>query len=341
MKQLRLLIFTLLAIFIYWIGITLFKAGVFRSVDNFSSNFQIKTIDTPPGIEDLDYDAETGTIFLSSHDRRNPDSNGAIYRIHTENKTPINLTDHLNLSEFRPHGISFFNSGQNKFLFVISHKNEKDVVLKFKFKNDSLKLEESYSSSDFSSPNDIFATGENSFFISNDHGKAKGLFKTLSDFLRIPVGNVVHFNDGRSTIVLDKISYPNGILVKDDHVYIASTINNYIGKYKPVSQYFHLEEVRKIKTPFPPDNLMQWGEKIFVGAHPKLLKFTSHAKSKDKLSPSAVYFYDDTGIHIIFTDDGSILSGSSTALPLLDHEGQLQIYVGSVFESKILKLSGI
>lgn len=318
----------------------LIRAGIFKSIKNESPGLEVSTIDSPPGVEDLDYDPETGTIFLSSHDRRDRTSTGAIYALKANDKsyTPINLTRHLNLSEFRPHGISFANLNGNKLLFVISHKDDKDVVLKFRFQNDSLTLENSYSSTDFSSPNDLFATGENSFLVTNDHGTAQGFLKTISDFLRIPVGNVVHFDNGKSTVVLGKISYPNGVIVKDNEVYVSSTLGNYIGIYKPVSTSFHLEEVQKIKVPHSPDNLMLSGERIYTAGHPKLLAFMKHANSAQSKSPSSVYYIENGIPKEIFLNDGTLISGSSTALPLPDSSGKDVVYVGSVFESKILKL---
>lgn len=341
MKQSRLLIPIILLLAIYWIINTLYSAGVFNSISNYSIGYKTEVLETPPGIEDLDYDQESGTVFMSSTDRRNRSATGNIYSFNVNSNTfqPVNLTGHLDIKEFRPHGISFINSNGQKFLFAISHKDKKNVVIKFLFENDSLKLKEIYSSSDFSSPNDIAATGENSFFITNDHGDKTGLVKTLSDFLRIPVGNVVHFDNGNSTVVLDKISYPNGILVLNEDVYVSSTLGNYIGIYQPKSSFLHLEETGRIKVPYSPDNLMALGNKIYVGAHPKLFRFVSHSKSADKISPSSVFSVENGVVEKIWMDDGKLLSGSSTALPLINSEGKRQIYIGSVFESKVLKLT--
>ena len=338
-KRPLLIVILLCLILVVLIGQTLFKAGFFKSVSNLSEGIEVSEISSPAGTEDLDIDSENGTIFLSSHDRRNRASNGAIWSMSTDGKILKNLTEHLNLSQFRPHGISFLNINGSKFLFVISHRDEKDVVMKFRFENDSLKLENSYSSTDFSSPNDLCATGENVFFLTNDHGSTKGWKKTFADFLRLPVGNVVHFDNGKSTIVLDKIVYPNGVLVHNDEVYVSSTIGNYIAAYTPKSASYHLEEVRKIDTPHAPDNLMAWGNRIYTAGHPKLLAFTKHAKSADAKSPSSVYYIERDKVHEVLLDDGNLISGSSTALPVIDSKGKFTLYVGSVFEEKILKLT--
>jgi arylesterase/paraoxonase len=338
-KRPLLIAIVLFLIVVALVGQTLFKSGFFKKITNFSNGYEVTEIVTPPGIEDLDIDSETGTVFLSSHDRRNRASNGAIWSMNTDGKLLKNLTEHLNLSQFRPHGISFLNINGSKFLFVISHRDEKDIVLKFRFAKDSLSLENSYSSTDFSSPNDLCATDENAFFITNDHGTVKGWKKTLVDFLRLPVGNVVYFDNGKSTVVLDKITYPNGVLVHNDEVYVSSTIGNYIAAYTPKSANYHLEEVRRISTPHAPDNLMAWGNRIYTAGHPKLLAFTKHVKSSNAKSPSSVYYLQNGEIHEILLNDGTLLSGSSTALPVFDSKGKQTIFVGSVFEQKILKLT--
>ncbi len=338
-KKPLLIAIVLCLIMLVFVAQTLYKSGFFKSITNFTNGYEVTEIKTPPGIEDLDVDPETGTVFLSSHDRRNKESNGAIWAMNTDGKILKNLTEHLNLSQFRPHGISFLNFEGNKFLFVISHRNEKDMVMKFRFENDSLSLENSYSSTDFSSPNDLCATGQNSFFITNDHGTVKGWKKMFVDFLRLPVGNVVHFDNGKSTIVLDKIAYPNGVIVHNDEVYVSSTLGNYIATFTPKSANYHLEEVRRVSTPHAPDNLMVWGSRIYTAAHPKLLAFTKHAKSSDAKSPSSVYYIERDKVYEVLLDDGNLISGSSTALPVFDSKGKFTLYVGSVFEEKILKLT--
>ena len=316
---------------------TLFVSGTFKTVKDFSEGVTAEILPTPPGIEDLDYDPDSGTVFLSSHDRRNPSSTGAIYTLNPATNEIQNLTDRLHLPEFRPHGISFLNFNGAKYLFVISHRDTKNVVLKFLFLNDSLHLEKTYSGTDFSSPNDLLAVGEDAFFLTNDHGTVQGWQKTVADYLRLPVGNVVYFDGQRSGIVLKRIAYPNGIAYFNSRIYIASTLGNYVGVYAPVSMNYQLEEQRKIKVPDAPDNLMVAGSRIYYAAHPKLLAFAAHARDAGKISPSSVFYLENDAVSRVYT--GTAVSGSSTALPVPDSAGNIDLYIGSVFESHILRLS--
>ncbi len=320
---------------------TLVKAGSFKTVKDYEEGLTVETLTTPPGIEDLDYDAASGTVFLSSHNRRDPRSTGAIYGFNPATRETRNLTDHLQLSEFRPHGISFIDFNGNKYLFVISHRDTKNVVMKFLFHNDSLHLENTYSSTDFGSPNDLLAVGEDAFFLSNDHGNVTGWKKTAADYLRLPVGNVVYYDGHRSGIVLKNIAYPNGIAFFNDRVYVASTLGNTIGVYRAVSAHYQLEKEKTIKVPDAPDNLMVYGNRIYYASHPKLLAFASHAGDAAKSSPSSVYYLENDSPHLVFMDSGTRLSGASTALPLPDSSGNVQLYIGSVFESRILQLNKV
>lgn len=334
----RLLGLVLLAGLLAIVLRTLIRSGAFKTVKNYRDKVKVIPVPTPPGIEDLDYDPETGTLFLSSHDRRDRNSTGAIYALDADGNHLRNLTEHLALSEFRPHGISFLNLNGNKYLFVISHRNTKNVVLKFRFLNDSLRLENSFSSTDFSSPNDLLAVGENAFFVTNDHGAVDGWKKTAADYLQLPAGNVVYYDGTRSDIALDKITYPNGIALFNDRLYIASTLGSRIGVYKPVTSYYRLEKEKTLKVPDAPDNLMVYGNRIYFAAHPKLLAFAAHARDAGKISPSSVYYLENDEPHLVFMDTGRQLSGSSTALPVADSSGNIRLYIGSVFESRILKL---
>ncbi|MBX2952994.1 MAG: hypothetical protein KF870_10835 [Leadbetterella sp.] len=320
---------------------TLVKSGAFKTVKDFEEGLTVETLPTPPGIEDLDYDPGSKTIFLSSHDRRNRTSTGAIFALNPADNTLRNLTGHLNLPEFRPHGISFLDFNGNKYLFVISHRDKKDVVMKFRFRNDSLQLENSYSSTDFSSPNDLLAVGENAFFLTNDHGTTKGWRKTASDYLRLPVGNVVYYDGTRSGVVLDKVTYPNGIALFKDRIYVASTLGSTISVYNPVAANYQLEKEKTIKVPDAPDNLMVYGNRIYFASHPKLLAFAAHSRDTAKVSPSSVYYLENDIPHLVFMDSGSRISGSSTALPVADSTGNIGLYIGNVYESRILKLNKV
>ena len=76
---------------------------------------------------------------------------------------------------------------------------------------------------------------------------------------------------------------------------------------------------------------------LLVAAHPNMLAFMRHAKNQKKHSPSQILHFSYSSIdgfaniNDILTDDGTNLSGSSTAVY---HGGRL--FISNVFDPKIL-----
>ncbi|MCA0363513.1 MAG: SMP-30/gluconolactonase/LRE family protein [Bacteroidetes bacterium] len=347
-KSQKLLLGTLtIGWLIYFLYKTITVNGIFLKIEPFSE-FKSEIIASEPGIEDITIDQETGIAYFSSHDRRNPESLGKILSADIKKDTLVfnDLSSKFKLNEFRPHGISFLKlKDKRKFLFVISHGKTKHDVLKFEILGDSLKYLNRYSSSEFISPNDLLAVGENQFFVTNDHNTRTKWKVFLFDFFRIPTGNVVYFDGNRAKAASDKICYPNGINISDDgtKIFLTSTLEKKIFTFRPsaASQTLELTEEAPIK--YSPDNIEKTVDgKLLVACHPKNLAFLSHRKSEKNLSPSAIFEINQNNLkeqNLIFLDDGSKISGSSVAAPFENRDGKNGTLVGCVFDKKILKLS--
>jgi arylesterase / paraoxonase len=348
----RIKIYALLAlILVFWkVFDTLKAAGYFIEITP-SQNLSEEIIKTPPGIEDITIDSETSFAYLSSQDRRNREKTGDIYLMDLNKPTDslINLTQKFNLKQFRPHGISFIKLGNGlKFLFVISHADAKHEVLKFEILGDSLKLENKYSSTDFLSPNDILAVGENQFYLTNDHKLKPGILRSLADFGRIANGNVVYYDGERAKPVSESIAYPNGINISADHryIFVASTLDRKVYTYAPDPETFKLNLLGESPTSYGPDNIeIDFDGNLWVGCHPKMLDFLKHAKNEKALSPSAVVKMDFTPAaspmlseNLVYINKGEEISGSSVAAP---YHLNTKFLVGSVFESKVLRINMI
>jgi arylesterase / paraoxonase len=350
MKIFKILIL-LIVIFLGWeVYQTLKKGGVFSTLKSIGTSNE-KIIVSPPGVEDLTIDQETGVAYLSSQNRRDKKSTGDIFLMNTNDTTVFfkNLTAQIGLSEFRPHGLSFLKTKNGKkFLFVVSHKNESSEVIKFEILKDSLLLINKFKSSEFVSPNDILAIGENQFYITNDHSRKNDLLRVIGDYIKFPSGNVVYFDGQKAKIVSDGIAYANGInLSKDKNtIFVTSTSTNTLYAFKPNIQSFQLELVEKHETKFPPDNIeLDNDGTLFIACHPKIFEFTAHAKNEKSKSSSAVITvnYDENSKNkfiekIIYVNNGHSLSGSSTATPFTK-AGKNKILIGSVFENKILEVN--
>lgn len=323
------------------------KAGVFLEIKpNFDGTVEV--IKSPPGIEDIEIDDETGLAYLSSLDRRNRRNNGAIFLFNTldSSKKFIDISAKLNLKEFRPHGISFINSNGQKLLFVINHKNEHDEVLVFEIKDSDLNLLKIIKDSNFKSLNDLTAINENEFYVTNDHNQRPNFWRTLCDIVSIGTGNVIYYDGSKSKIIEDKIAYANGINLSKNHktLFVTSTLDNALYVYDLKEGFKNPNKVYTQKLGISPDNIdIDNEDNIYIACHPKTLQFMSHAKDADKKSASAflkLIYLPDTDYKFLqeglFIDDGNKISGSSVAAQYSSN-GKTAFLVGGVFEPKILK----
>ncbi|HLO43476.1 MAG TPA: SMP-30/gluconolactonase/LRE family protein [Leadbetterella sp.] len=330
---------------IYFLVQTTLKAGVFTKIESIS-DYSETILPTHPGVEDITVDPQTNVAYLSAHDRRTPESTGDIFSINLNDsiRKPINLTKKMKINEFRPHGISFLTLGGKKFLFVISHKNSKNDIIKFEILADSLKYGSKYSSTDFVSPNDILAVSEDQFFVTNDHGSRTKWKALLADLTRIPTGNVVFYDGNTSKIVSEKLTYPNGIALSKDGktIYVASTLEKSISVFEPQTQTNQLKLVDYFSTTYPPDNIeINKSGNLLVGCHPKLFAFMAHRKNAAKISPSAIIEIDKDNFKnqkTLYLNDGQTISGSSVGAPYYFSETKQNLIIGSVFEPKVLFL---
>ncbi len=330
---------------IYFVAQTLINAGVFTSISAVS-DYTETSLASHPGVEDITVDSTTNVAYFSAHDRRNRESVGAIYALNLNDSTKklVNLTAKFKLKEFRPHGISFLNISDKKFLFVISHKDQKQEVVKFEILGDSLTYISNFNSTEFVSPNDILAVSENQFFLTNDHGSRTKWKVVFSDFLRIPSGNVVFYDGNKAKVVSEKLVYPNGIALSQDgrKVYVASTLDKGINVFEPQTQTNVLEPVDFFSTTYPPDNIeINKAGNLLIGCHPKLFAFMAHRNDASKISPSAVIEINKDNFKdqkTLYLNNGQAISGSSVGAPFYLKNKKQNLLVGAVFDPKIIYL---
>jgi arylesterase / paraoxonase len=344
MKKLKYIALVLIFAIAWKTYNTLHDGGYFLEIKPINTQNE-KILPSPAGVEDLTKNEKSGLLYLSAHDRRHPKSVGDLYLINPKDTSLQwkNLTQGLQLQDFRPHGISIVHTpDHHSYLFAISHGDTKNEVLRFEIVKDSLVLQNKYSSTEFISPNDILAVGSQQFFLTNDHTRPKDWLRTIGDFIRFPSGNVVYFDGQKARIVTDGIAYPNGINISanKEKIYVAATSTNKLMVFEPDIQTMKLELKGEFKTAFPPDNIEVSPQgTLLIGCHPKLLDFLSHSKNEKIKSASAVIEMvpkdgdiSNFSQKIIYLNTGHSLSGSSVATTF----GKESILIGSVFEKKIL-----
>ena len=88
-------------------------------------------LEIAPRTEDVTFDAETGLVFVSTHDRRldtMAPGNG-IYVFEPNAPETLRLVSVDAPADFRPHGISLYREGETARLFVVSHPASGSQVL--------------------------------------------------------------------------------------------------------------------------------------------------------------------------------------------------------------------
>ena len=145
------------------------------------------------------------------------------------------------------------------------------------------------------SPNDVVAVGERAFYVTNDHGYSeKGIGRTLEEYLQRAIAYVNYFDGESFRTVAGNIAYANGINVSSDHtqVFVAATSGRKIIIYNRDLPSGDLTPIEEIETSTGVDNIEVDAQgTLWVGCHPQLLKFVSHAADPKNHSPSQVLKY--------------------------------------------------
>lgn len=328
----------------------LIPGGMFRTI---KPHFQgtIEKMEVPvAGPEDITIDPQTGLAFISADDRRanlkNPGSRkGALFLMNLNDSvaTLQDITPRA-LEDFHPHGISSWHEPDGRLLlFVINHRQIEvtHVVERFEWRNDTLVHLESIADSVLmTSPNDIVAVGERSFYVTNDHYYAKrGLSRMLEDYLQRSIAYVNYFDGSTFRVAAEGIAYPNGIAASPDgtEIYVASSTGRKLLIYHRDGTTGTLVLDQTLNVGTGPDNIeVDESGSLWIGCHPQLLRFAAHAKDPAAHSPSQVIRLVPDGqrnysIEEVFLNDGTSYSGSSVAA-VYRHT----MLIGSVFENSIL-----
>ncbi len=328
---------------------TMYNAGSFKTISpHFDGTEQI--VETLPGTEDITIDQETGIAYISTDDRRSTlkgekGKKGAIMclDLNNEKNEVIEMTSDLD-KDFHPHGISLFKTKEGKkLLFVVSHlvgiAVEKHFIEIFEIQGKKLKHLESIEDPLMTSPNDVVAVGERSFYVSNDHYYIeKGLMRSLEEYMNLPY-SFVNYYDGKSfKKVIDGVKYANGINVSNDGktLFLACITGLEVRTYEINKETGELNAKDIIYTGTGIDNIeVDAEDNLWIGCHAQLLAFVAYAADKNKKSPSQVLKIDiknGNKVEEIYMNDGTSLSGSSAAAVYKN-----QLLIGSVLDAKILR----
>jgi len=323
----------------------LHNAGSFKTIISHSEIKDISIYTNVAGTEDLDIDEDKGLLFISSSDRWNVGKSASkqdgIYLLDLNNSDaqPVRLSMTYK-GGFHPHGISYLKKEDGDYLFAVNHNNQGDFIEVFQFENNQLTHLKTYESEMLCCPNDVVAVDLDKFYVTNDHGAAKGFSRTLEEYLMLANSYVLYFDGKNYKKVLEGVRYANGVNVSEDgktlYVTEASGGKIFVMDRNIETGDLNFKFSKELKT--GADNIaIDSDGNLWIGSHPQLLKFVGHATNTGKISPSQVLKLthkgdDDFDVSEVYLDTGEELSGSSVALHYKD-----QVFVGVVFENKLLR----
>lgn len=329
-----LLVLTLLAA-AAWTLRTLWLGGAFTRLEpHFEGECQ--RITGVAGAEDLTIHPRTGVAYVSSYDRavaeRGEPGRGALYA-YVPGKGPAslrNLTPDAG-ADFHPHGIGLWvGGGDRDALFVVNHAGGRHSVEIYDLVVGRLVHRSSIVAPEFVSPNDVVPVGPEQFYVANDHAHPQGILRTLEEWFRLPLATVVFWDGSQASVAAEGIRMANGINAAPDGrtLYVAASLGREVRVYArdPDTGALDLEERVALDT--APDNVeLDADRRLWIGAHPKLLRLVRYRSGRARTAPSQVLRLARDGeggwqVEEVFLDAGERLSGSSVAAP---HAGRLLI----------------
>ncbi len=314
-------ILLLLACVLAFVAKTLWDAGEFRRLETRLPG-ACREIGGVASSEDITIDRQAGIALISADDRRGGGPGGIFaFDLNQPDARPERLPQD-GPADFHPHGISLFQTpGGEPRLMVVNHRADGSFVEIFDYRGDRLVHLRSIGSPLMHSPNDLAATGPESFYVTNDHRETGGWRKTLEEYLQQARSYLLHFDGSDFTIAASGLAYANGVNLSPDgtRVYVAASVGKTVSIYRrnPANNLLQLEQV--IYTGTGVDNIeVDPDGALWIGAHPKLLTFVDYMSDPNALSPSEVIriqLFPDRGYEIepVLVDSGSLLSASSVA----------------------------
>jgi arylesterase/paraoxonase len=327
-----------------WLVDTLHAAGYWREIEpHFSGS--CRAVGGMPGPEDLTIHPRTGIAYVSSTDRLGMAAGrpgaGAIYGydLAAASPAPVNLTPDAD-ADFRPHGLSLWVApdGDDR-LFVINHQGDRHTIEEFAVEPERLVHRRTLADPLLRSPNDLVAVGPELLYVTNDHGWPTGVARTLEEWLRLPVSDVVVFDGRGFRVAATGIRLANGINASRDGatVFVASPTGRELRVYDRNVTSGALRMRERIPLGTAPDNVeLDADGNLWVGAHPKLLALVAHSNGAPEHSPSQVVRASPRpgggwAVDEVFLDAGDRQCGSSVAAVRGD-----RLLIGGIFEDHVL-----
>ncbi len=312
--------------------LVLFVLGCSKVSDTKGSGLALRGM---PGPEDIVSDNFMGKqrLLVSSDPRWNPEKEGAIFAVWVLSKQIQKLKRIGGRNQdFHPHGISLVSGedGTNRLYIVLHHRKDSKSwhsIAVYRVERDTLIFEKDLQSPLLTSPNDLCANPDGSFYVANDRS-GNGIFELL---LGLPKCTVVFYNGKSWSVVARGFAMANSIAIDGETLYVSETRGNRIDAFH-IESDGSLTQRRVFAKIKGADNLTLQDGFLTVAAHENLLAFMDYASHPKHFSPSAIYRINLTdGIpHLLFRDKGLRISAASVGVV-----DQNTLWIGQVFDNFI------
>jgi arylesterase / paraoxonase len=300
-----------------------------------------KRIEIPlGGPEDVAISRDGTVAYIACQNQRNRFGvRGGIYRysLTDSGSRPKLVTPDID-DPFHPLGLALLEADGRRLLYVANRQTKHRATVEFFEDLGGQRLSYLRPFSDregrLHSPNDIAAVSEDQFYVTNSHGHASGLAHTWETVANRPGSYLLYHDASGFRVVAHRLSFANGVALSPDGstLLVAETRGHRLRVFrrKPDGG---LLDLHSIPLGFAPDNLTFDEEgSLWVAGHPSMAKFVAHALHLKKRAPSIIaHIRRPTSVappvETVWTDDGHLLSASSTAARYGD-----RILVGSVFD---------
>ncbi len=300
------------------------------------TNQATQQIQTGYGPEDIVIDSILGDprLLISCSTRRDsePEEN-EIYSmdIATQKVSKLARKGEPADLNFTPHGLDLVLERDSLVLLVVSHDNVHHLtnIIRYWVKQNELVFIDKLTHPLFTSPNAVTGLPDGSFIVSNDAKKSRDFFEVL---FKIKVSKAVYCKDGKCENADKGVAFGNGIVIKGNKVYRASTRENKVFAYDFVEgKLLHKKTIAKVKGP---DNIRLDGNDLIVACHLKSFAFLHHMKDSTKHSPTTVYRLASDGTQkptVLYFNKGEVIDACATGLVF-----RSKLYLSQVFDPQVV-----
>ena len=322
-----------------WVMHLMWVAG---ELDTLEPHFagECTEVDGVIGAEDIVIHPTGGVAFVSAADRRafrnGGSPRGGIYLYGLDDRELRNITPGASPA-FQPVGLSLHVGRDGRTtLMAVSYEDGEPTVGVYDWLGGALIQRRAIADPLMISPNDLHALDHERFFVTNDHANPPGFWRTVEEYFRLEISNVLYYDGSRFQEAVGGIAMPNGVNASPDgkRLYVASTLGGSIHVFDLDFSTGTLAAKDRIEIDSGVDNIdVDTEGRLWVAAHPKLLTFVRHASDPTVLSPSQVLRVDPKSRNVdeVYLELGSAMSGSSVAA---FHDGRMLI--GTVLDRRFL-----